>query len=67
MPRFVAEVEFTFECDTMEGVGAELMRLRRAAEEAGFEMRGGKAAPAPPEDDDDTGWTSYVPLSEDDG
>ena len=64
MPRFLAEVEFTFEADSLEAVGAELRRLSKAASDAGFEMRRGKAGPAPPEEDD-SGPTGYVPLIDD--
>jgi hypothetical protein len=42
-------------------VGAELRRLQQVTEDAGFEVRGGKTVPAPPEDDD-SGATGYVPL-----
>jgi hypothetical protein len=61
MPRFVAEVEFTFEADSFEAVPAELRRLSLAAEEAGFELRRGNAVPAPPEEDDSRP-TGYGPL-----
>jgi hypothetical protein len=64
MPRFVAEVEFTFEADSLESVGAELRRLSQAAQDAGFEMRRGKAEPAQA-DDDDSGPTGYGPLIDD--
>ena len=45
-------------------MGAELRRLSQAAEAAGFEMRRGQAAPAPP-DEDDSGPTGYGPLIDD--
>jgi hypothetical protein len=64
MPRFLAEVEFTFEADSVEAVGAELRRLSQAAEAVGFELRRGQAVPAPPEEDD-SGWTGYGPLIDD--
>lgn len=64
MPRFVAEVEFTFEAESLEAVGAELRRLSQAAGDAGFEMRRGRAVPAPPADDD-AGPTGYGPLIDD--
>jgi hypothetical protein len=54
MPRFLAEVEFTFEAESLDAVGAELKRLSQAAE----------AVPAPPEEDD-SGWTGYGPLIDD--
>jgi hypothetical protein len=64
MPRFLAEVEFTFEAESLDAVGAELRRLSQAAEAAGFEMRRGQTAPAPP-DEDDSGPTGYGPLIDD--
>jgi hypothetical protein len=66
MPKYVAEVELTFESE-QEGVGAAFRRLQQAAKEAGFELRRGKASPAPPEDDEPSGPTRYVPLIDDDG
>ena len=62
MPRFTAELEFRFECESQEAAGAALRRLSEAAERVGFELRRGKVVPAPPDEDDDSGWTSYVPL-----
>jgi len=62
MPRFAAEVEFRFECESQEAAGAELRRLSEAAERVGFELKRGKVVPAPPDEDDDSAWTSYAPL-----
>jgi len=28
----------------------------------GFELKRGKVVPAPPDEDDDSAWTSYAPL-----
>lgn len=64
MPRFVAEVEFTFDCASPEAVGQELRRLQLAAEGAGFDLRRGKAVPTPAEEDD-SGPTPYVPRIDD--
>jgi len=64
VPRFAAEVEFTFEADSFEAVGAELRRLSQVAQKAGFDMRRGTIIPTPP-DDDDSGPTQYVPLIDD--
>ena len=63
MPTFVAEVEFRFECESQEAAGAALRRLSEAAETVGFDLRRGKVVPAPP-DEDDSGWTGYVPLTD---
>ena len=62
MPRFSAEVEFRFECESQEAAGAALRRLSEAAEHVGFELKRGKVVPAPPDEDDDSEWTGYVPL-----
>jgi hypothetical protein len=66
MPRFVAELEFRFECDSLEAVPAELRRLSQVAAEAGFELKRGKVEAAPDEEDD-SGPTGYVPLLDDRG
>lgn len=62
MPRFVAEAELRFECESQEAVGAELRRLQEVVAGAGFELRRARVDPAPPDADDDSGWTNYVPL-----
>lgn len=64
MPTFVAEVEFRFECEGQVAAGAALRRLSGAAERVGFELQRGTVVPAPPGENDDSGWTSYVPLDE---
>lgn len=62
MSKYVAEVELTFECESLEAVGAALRRLSRAAESAGFDVTKGKVAPAG-RDEDEPGGTGYVPLA----
>jgi hypothetical protein len=62
MPTFLAEVELRFECDSQEAAGAALRRLSEAAQAAGFDLKRGRVVPAPPDEDDDSGWTDYVPL-----
>jgi hypothetical protein len=64
VPRYVAEVEFTFESEP-DAIGPAFRRLQLAAQEAGFDLRRGKASPARPEDDEPSGPTSYVPLLDD--
>ena len=48
MPRFAAEVEFRFECESQEAVGAALRRLSDAAESVGFDLKRGRSFPPPP-------------------
>jgi hypothetical protein len=65
MARFIAEVTFRFESESVETAGGELRRLGDAAEQAGFELVRGKVTPAPPdEDQNQSGWTSYAPLDQ---
>jgi hypothetical protein len=66
MGKFIAEVSFRFESGSLESAGAALRRLGDAASDAGFELVRGKVTPAPPKDEDDSGWTSYAPLETDD-
>ena len=47
MVTFIAEVSFRFESESIETQGAELRRLRDAAENIGFELVRGKVTPAP--------------------
>ncbi len=69
MPRFDAEVWFRFSSESISTAGADLQRLKAAAESAGFELRGAKVTPAPPGEGGKEGWsekregrTWYVPL-----
>jgi hypothetical protein len=62
MARFIAEVSFRFESESVETAGAEVRRLSDAAENVGFELVRGKVTPSPPEDQDRSGPTYYVPL-----
>jgi len=65
MATFIAEVSFRFESESIETQGAELRRLRDAAENIGFELVRGKVTPAPPDEDQDrSGPTSYAPLDQ---
>jgi hypothetical protein len=67
--RLDAEVWFRFDSENVSTAGADLQRLKDAAERAGFELRGAKVTPATPGESKagwsekrSDGWTSYVPL-----
>jgi hypothetical protein len=64
-----AEVWFRFDSQSLSTAGADLRRLKEAAERAGFERRGAKLTPATPGESKEgwsekraDGWTDYVPL-----
>jgi hypothetical protein len=64
-----AEVWFRFDSESVSTVGTDVQRLKKAAERAGFELRGAKITPATPgegkrgwSERTPDGWTSYVPL-----
>jgi hypothetical protein len=66
--RFDAEVWFRFDAESISAAGADLQRLKDAANGAGFELRGARVTPATP-GESKAGWsekknggTSYVPL-----
>jgi hypothetical protein len=66
--RFDAEVWFRFDSENASA-GADIQRLKQAAESAGFELRGAKVTPATPGESKAgwsekraDGWSSYVPL-----
>jgi hypothetical protein len=46
----------------VQTAGADLRRLSQAAQEVGFDLKRGKVTEAPPDNDDEGGGTSYVPL-----
>jgi hypothetical protein len=62
VPRFLAEVSFHFESETQMTVGADLRRLSQAAQEVGFQLKRSKVTEAPPDEEDESGWTGYGPL-----
>jgi hypothetical protein len=68
MARFDAEVWLRFSSQSLSTAGADLQRLKAAAESAGFELRGAKVTPATPGESKEGwsekagGWTRYVPL-----
>ena len=65
LEKFLATVEFEFEKDGLETVGARMRTLGRIARDAGFELKQGKVEPlADHEDDGDDempGRTRYAP------
>jgi hypothetical protein len=65
MARFLAEVSFHFDSDSVQTAGADLRRLSEAAQQVGFDLKRGNVTEAPPDEDDESGWTSYVPLTDD--
>jgi hypothetical protein len=66
-PLFLVEASFRFRSESLEKAGGEIRRLAKAAESAGFELRRGRVTEAPPDDADDTGWTSYGPPLDEGG
>jgi hypothetical protein len=64
MPRFLAEVSFHFESESLQTAGAGLQRLSQAAQEVGFDLRRGKVTEARRDKDDESGWTSCGPLTD---
>ena len=61
MPTFTAEVQFSFECESLEEAGSSLRTLAEAARGAGFELTRGKVVPAPESPDERRGWTQFAP------
>ena len=61
LQTFSAEVQFRFECASLEEAGNSLRKLAQAAESAGFELTQGKVVPAPETPDELQGWTDYGP------
>jgi hypothetical protein len=64
MQKFLATVQFEFENDSIETVGARMRTLDRVARDAGFELKKGKVEPLAEDDDagdDASGWTQYSP------
>ena len=62
MPRYRAEVVFTFDAAAPTEGGRRLRELSSAAESVGFSMERARADEAPPPAGDPDGWTSYAPL-----
>jgi hypothetical protein len=61
--RFLATVEFEFEDDGPDTVGARMRTLGRIARDVGFELKRGKVEPVADDDErgDGSGWTQYAP------
>jgi hypothetical protein len=62
--KWLAIVEFEFENDSPDTVGARLRTLGRVARDAGFELKRGKVEPLPQGEDgcdDVSGWMRYAP------
>jgi hypothetical protein len=60
MPTFIAHVEFRIQAERLEDAGRRMRELAKAASRVGFELERGRIEPAPAEDDDRGGGTSYV-------
>jgi hypothetical protein len=61
VPRYLAEVVFTFDAAALTEGGRRLRELSSAAESVGFSMERARADEAPPSSQDPDGWTSYAP------
>lgn len=62
MPRYRAEVVFTFEMAALTDGGRRLHELNTAAEAVGFSLEQARAEEAPAQAGGDVGWTAYAPL-----
>ena len=62
MPTFIAHVEFRMDAERLEDGGKRLRELAHAASAVGFELKRGRIEPAPADEDDREGWTSYGPT-----
>ncbi len=67
MPRYRAEVVFTFDATAFTEGGRRLHELSSAAESVGFSLERARTEEAPPPADDADGWTSYAPLKPETG
>ena len=68
MAKLDADVWFRFHSESLTTTGADLQRLKEAAQTVGFELRGARVTPAA-EGESRPGWsektdrgTNYVPL-----
>ena len=62
VPRYRAEVVFTFDAVALTEGGRRLHELSSAAESVGFSLERARADEVPPPAADAEGWTSYAPL-----
>jgi hypothetical protein len=63
VPKFSANVEFRFDCESVEAASTALRRLQEAAQGAGFDLVRGTVTPAV-DDEDEAPGTSYGPLTD---
>ena len=59
--KLVADVRLRFEAESVQAAGGALRRLKQASRTVGFELIEGKVTPAPKDEPDWEGWTSYGP------
>lgn len=62
MPRYRAEVVFTFDMAALTDGGRRLRELSSAAESVGFSLEQARADEAPASEPGRAGWTAYAPL-----
>jgi len=62
VPRYRAEVVFTFEMAALADGGRRLRELSSAAESVGFSLEQARAEEAPAAEPGGAGWTAYAPL-----
>jgi hypothetical protein len=65
LPTFTAEVQFRFECESLQQSGRSLRALAEAARVAGFELTRGKVVPATEQPQEHSGGTGYGPDKSD--
>jgi hypothetical protein len=59
-----AQVTFRFRAESIAAAGAEIRRLKEAAEKVGFELAGARIEGAPTREPRTGKGTSYVPLDD---
>lgn len=62
VPRYRAEVVFTFDLAALADGGRRLHELSSAADSVGFSLERARVDEAPPPVVSDDGWTAYAPL-----
>ena len=67
MPRYRAEVVFTFDLAALADGGRRLHELSAAAESVGFSLERARTEEAPPSAGGGVGWTAYAPLESETG
>jgi hypothetical protein len=61
MAKFVVELRFRLEADSLESAGGAVRHLQQAVAANGFELADAEIRPESG-DEPDPGWTSYGPL-----